>query len=194
MNYLKRNKNIIIFLSIILVIGLGCGIILGIYQSSSFKYLFTDNKLVIKDMLLNNDVNNILPHLLTLLFLLISNSLVITYLFSIIYLFYNGLAIGFNIYLLTIIYGFKGILFSILYNIVFKLIFISLLLFFLIKGLLISKQIYLYFIHNKLSIKKYLKKNYLVSISIIVIICIIDIIFKYKGLHITKYLIGICGL
>ena len=135
MNYLKRNKNIIIFLSIILVIGLGCGIILGIYQSSSFKYLFTDNKLVIKDMLLNNDVNNILPHLLTLLFLLISNSLVITYLFSIIYLFYNGLAIGFNIYLLTIIYGFKGILFSILYNIVFKLIFLSLLLFFLIKGL-----------------------------------------------------------
>ena len=194
MNYLKRNKNIIIFLSIILVIGLGCGIILGIYQSSSFKYLFTDNKLVIKDMLLNNDVNNILPHLLTLLFLLISNSLVITYLFSIIYLFYNGLAIGFNIYLLTIIYGFKGILFSILYNIVFKLIFISLLLFFLIKGLLISKQIYLYFIHNKLSLKKYLKKNYLVSLSIILLICIIDVIFKYNGIHVTKYLIGICGL
>ncbi len=194
MNYLKRNKNIIIFLSIILVIGLGCGIILGIYQSSSFKYLFTDNKLVIKDMLLNNDVNNILPHLLTLLFLLISNSLVITYLFSIIYLFYNGLAIGFNIYLLTIIYGFKGILFSILYNIVFKLIFISLLLFFLIKGLLISKQIYLYFISNKLSLKKYLKKNYLVSLSIILLICIIDVIFKYNGIHVTKYLIGICGL
>lgn len=194
MNYLKRNKNIIIFLSIILVIGLGCGIILGIYQSSSFKYLFTDNKLVIKDMLLNNDVNNILPHLLTLLFLLISNSLVITYLFSIIYLFYNGLAIGFNIYLLTIIYGFKGILFSILYNIVFKLIFISLLLFFLIKGLLISKQIYLYFISNKLSLKKYLKKNYLVSFSIILLICIIDVIFKYNGIHVTKYLIGICGL
>lgn len=194
MNYLKRNKNIIIFLSIILVIGLGCGIILGIYQSSSFKDLFTDNKLVIKDMLLNNDVNNILPHLLTLLFLLISNSLVITYLFSIIYLFYNGLAIGFNIYLLTIIYGFKGILFSILYNIVFKLIFISLLLFFLIKGLLISKQIYLYFISNKLSLKKYLKKNYLVSLSIILLICIIDVIFKYNGIHVTKYLIGICGL
>ena len=194
MNYLKRNKNIIIFLSIILVIGLGCGIILGIYQSSSFKDLFTDNKLVIKDMLLNNDVNNILPHLLTLLFLLISNSLVITYLFSIIYLFYNGLAIGFNIYLLTIIYGFKGILFSILYNIVFKLIFISLLLFFLIKGLLISKQIYLYFISNKLSLKKYLKKNYLVSFSIILLICIIDVIFKYNGIHVTKYLIGICGL
>ena len=194
MNYLKRNKNIIIFLSIILVIGLGCGIILGIYQSSSFKYLFTDNKLVIKDMLLNNDVNNILPHLLTLLFLLISNSLVITYLFSIIYLFYNGLAIGFNIYLLTIIYGFNGILFSILYNIVFKLIFISLLLFFLIKGLLISKQIYLYFISNKLSLKKYLKKNYLVSLSIILLICIIDVIFKYNGIHVTKYLIGICGL
>ena len=194
MNYLKRNKKIIIFLSIILVIGLGCGIILGIYQSSSFKYLFTDNKLVIKDMLLNNDVNNILPHLLTLLFLLISNSLVITYLFSIIYLFYNGLAIGFNIYLLTIIYGFKGILFSILYNIVFKLIFISLLLFFLIKGLLISKQIYLYFISNKLSLKKYLKKNYLVSLSIILLICIIDVIFKYNGIHVTKYLIGICGL
>ena len=194
MNYLKRNKNIIIFLSIILVIGLGCGIILGIYQSSSFKYLFTDNKLVIKDMLLNNDVNNILPHLLTLLFLLISNSLVITYLFSIIYLFYNGLAIGFNIYLLTIIYGFKGILFSILYNIVFKLIFISLLLFFLITGLLISKQIYLYFISNKLSLKKYLKKNYLVSLSIILLICIIDVIFKYNGIHVTKYLIGICGL
>ena len=191
---MKRNKNIIIFLSIILVIGLGCGIILGIYQSSSFKYLFTDNKLVIKDMLLNNDVNNILPHLLTLLFLLISNSLVITYLFSIIYLFYNGLAIGFNIYLLTIIYGFKGILFSILYNIVFKLIFISLLLFFLIKGLLISKQIYLYFISNKLSLKKYLKKNYLVSLSIILLICIIDVIFKYNGIHVTKYLIGICGL
>ena len=194
MNYLKRNKNIIIFLSIILVIGLGCGIILGIYQSSSFKDLFTDNKLVIKDMLLNNDVNNILPHLLTLLFLLISNSLVITYLFSIIYLFYNGLAIGFNIYLLMIIYGFKGILFSILYNIVFKLIFISLLLFFLIKGLLISKQIYLYFISNKLSLKKYLKKNYLVSLSIILLICIIDVIFKYNGIHVTKYLIGICGL
>ena len=194
MNYLKRNKNIIIFLSIILVIGLGCGIILGIYQSSSFKYLFTDNKLVIKDMILNNDVNNILPHLLTLLFLLISNSLVITYLFSIIYLFYNGLAIGFNIYLLTIIYGFKGILFSILYNIVFKLIFISLLLFFLIKGLLISKQIYLYFISNKLSLKKYLKKNYLVSLSIILLICIIDVIFKYNGIHVTTYLIGICGV
>lgn len=194
MNYVKKNKNIIIFLSIILIIGLVCGSILGIYQSSSFKELFITNKTTIREMILNNDINNIGSHLLILSILLISNSLVITYLFSIIYLFYNSLAIGFNIYLLTIIYGLKGLIFSLLYNLVFKLIFISLLLFFLIKGLLISKQIYLYFIHNKLSIKKYLKKNYLVSISIIVIICIIDIIFKYKGLHITKYLISICGL
>ena len=177
-----------------LVISIISGILLGKLQSDSFKNIFLDNVSILKNSLLNNKANNILSHIIILSILLITNSFILTYILSIIYLFYNGLSIGLSIYLLTISFGIKGLLFSIIYNIVFKLLFIILLCFFLLKGFLISKQIIYYFFYNKLSLKKYIKKNYLVSLSIITFIFILDIIYHFNSSNIVNHLLSICGL
>ena len=133
MKYLSKHKNKLIFLITILVIGIIFGIILGIKQPNNIRENIIYGISNIKEPLINTKANNIFTHLIILLALGVLSSFFIGLFLAVIYLFYNGVVIGFNIYCLTLVYNFKGLLFSISYNIIFKLLFLLTFVFLILK-------------------------------------------------------------
>lgn len=188
MSYLKKYKNLLLFLCIIFLISIISGLILGFNQTKELKDSLAYGLSNIKNILLNTKANNIFNHLICLIILSLLSSTFIGFLLSIIYLFYNGFCIGFNIYCLTLTNHFKGLIFTLSYNITFKLLFILLFLFLLIKLYNLSKTCLSYYLYRQAHIKKLIKKNYLAITIIIFLITINDIILYFNSTSILKIL------
>lgn len=188
MKYLKKNKNILIFLGIILVMGIIAGIIFGLKQSNDIKlqikYGFTN----LKDILINTKVNNIFSHLSWIIILSILSLGLIFYLIPLAYLFFLGMSLGFNAYTLSISFGLKGLAFSFIYNIIFNLLFIIFLIFILIKLFYIGKLTLGYLIYRKIEIVKYIKRNYLAITIITILVLTNDIFLHFFSTNILKML------
>ena len=188
MKYLKKNKNILIFLGIILVMGIITGIIFGLKQSNDIKlqikYGFTN----IKDILINTKVNNIFSHLSWIIILSILSLGLIFYLIPLAYLFFLGMSLGFNTYTLSISFGLKGLAFSFIYNIIFNRLFIILLIFILIKLFYIGKLTLGYLIYRKIELIKYIKRNYLAITIITILVLTNDIFLHFFSTNILKIL------
>lgn len=188
----SNNKKYFFFLSIVLVIGIIAGIFLiyNIDESSREIVLNNINEwiLSLKDV----HINNILSHLLILSLFLVIASFFIGMPLFIFYIFYNGFSIGFIISSLTSIFGFKGLLFSLLYIIVTKLVFIFFAFFFVIFLIKIGERVFLKFIRKKDSVKEELNILFKKSIVILFIILINDIFVFFLGgkiLNIFNFLI-----
>lgn len=188
MNYLKKYKNLLLFLCIIFLISIIAGLILGFNQTKELKDSLAYGLSDIKNILLNTKANNIFNHLICLIILSFLSSTFIGFILSIIYLFYNGFCIGFNIYCFTLTHHFKGFFFTLSYNIIFKLLFILLFLFLLIKLYNLSKTCLSYYLYRQAHIKKLIKKNYLAITIIIFLITINDIILYFNSTSILKIL------
>src|SRR5574344_391497 len=131
--FIKRHKYMFIFLIGIFITGIIMGIIIYNIQNDALKVSIATNLNDIKNQLLNNHINNYYYHLIIVIIVSLLSLTVFGYFGGIIYLFYEGMSIGFTCSYLTVTRSLKGILFGIIYNIIFKLIFIILLLFILIK-------------------------------------------------------------
>lgn len=164
------------------------GFLLGLFQSSNFKqdviYSFEN----IKDILINAHTNNILAHLIILLICFFLSHLMPLLIVPIFYLFYNGLSIGFTSYLLVLSYKVDGLLFGLLYNLIFKGLFIILLSFLLLKFLTRSKLVLRFIIRKDYSLKIKLYNNMLCCFIIILIILGLDVILYFASPYILQSL------
>ncbi len=178
MNYIKKHSNLILFLLIILLIGLLLGIILGLIQSSLFKNDLIYSANSIKEALLTVRINNVLPHIILLGLVFIMVFIIPLYFINIIYLLFKGISIGFNIYLLTKMFGFSGFLSALIYNIATNLFFLSLLIFLFLKSGYLMKNLFWSFLNPDKVQFSNLKKSFL-ALGIISIIIIINDLFLY---------------
>ena len=176
--YIKRRKYLFIFLCSILLFSIIIGIFLYINKENNIKdiYLNTTN---IKEQLLNNRVNNIFNHIISIIMIVLVSTIIIGYFGALFYLFYQGIVISFTICFLASIYGLKGIIFGIIYNIIFKLLFIIIIIFILIKLIdLIKNIIGVILYNNNITIIKNIKHN-IICILILLLINLLNDIFLY---------------
>lgn len=122
------NKKLYVILSIVLLIGIIVGIVFVVMLDEATKEIIFLN---INEMLQgfsNIKINGIVMHILCLSCLVILSYLIIGAPLIIFFIFYNGFSIGFIISSITSIFGLKGLLYSIIYVIISKGIFLLILL------------------------------------------------------------------
>ncbi len=168
-SYFKRRKYLLIFLSVIFIIGFLFGIF--IYYNNGINL----NNIDLKNDLINNQYNNIVYHLLIISIICLISFTIIGYFGAIFYFFYEGMAISFTFSYLLNYYGFKGLILIILYNLIFKLLYLILLLLILIKLFDIIKNI-IYYLFFKKSVNIF---NSIKSIFIISFIIFLNDLFLF---------------
>ncbi len=142
--YLKKYSKILKLISISLILGLIIGFF--IYNKIDNTYIF-EELTNIKDLLSNNHLNYLLFHFIIISLLITSSLTLIGSISFIIYFLFEGISISYNLLTLSHIYHFKGLIYSFLYIIITKLIFLILLIYIfiriinIIKLLLIKKEI-----------------------------------------------------
>lgn len=179
------NKKLYLFISIILLIGVVVGIVFVTLLDESTKEILFLN---INEFLQSIDKSNIgliLMHLVILSTLLVTSTILLGGPLIIFFIFYNGFTIGFIISSITCIFGIKGLLFSLIYVIISKLIFLVFLIIFSVNLFKIVKCTIDYIVYKKNSkeiFSAYIKR----CIIFTSIILINDIILYFWGLKLVK--------
>lgn len=180
---LKSKKNVLVFLAIILVCGIVLGVYFGMEAKDTMQNTLTNYALNMKE----NVIHFALPHftMLSLLFVLSFIGLGIPA--AIAYLFYEGLSIGFCGSIFSIIFGFKGFIYIILFFIITKIPFLLIFHFFFNKILAITKSILSWVIY------KQNKKDYIINLAIgclilIMILFLYDLFLDLIGINLIKML------
>jgi len=190
--YFKRHGVLLTFLCVLFLISIFIGILLYVKSSNDSKIYISDLLTNIKEDLLNTKANNIFSHLLILVIISIFSFTALGYFSGIIYLFFEGISIGYTICALTANYALKGLLFGFLYNIIFKFIFIIIYIIFLLKLFDLIKLIVNYFIFKRsYTIKNNLKRIIFSIIILILIILINDIIIYFLTNFLLKLIINV---
>ena len=175
-NYIKKRSNIYLFLSIILIIGFILGIILGSFNSQNMQ----SSLISFSNNLKGPNISIFFINFGIITFLIILSLFIISIPIFVIYTFYKGLEIGFIVSLFMFTFNFKGLIFIIIYAILFNLSEIILLFLLFPKclemtRLTIGKLIYHH--ENELKILKLLKN----SLTLIVLINIYNLFMCLCG-------------
>ena len=186
-NYIKRNKYLFTFLSVLLLISFIVGIIIYNHLDNNIKLDLINNVSNIKEYLINNRINNIFKHFLIVILIVLLSFSCLGYFLGFFYLFYEGTSISFTFALLWQIKGLKGVIFVLLYDIMFKLVYLALIFILFIKLFYIFRSIMRYFLFKT---NIYIK-NYLISIIIIILLIVInDILIYFLSNFLLKILIN----
>ncbi|MBD8924165.1 hypothetical protein EGR52_12355 [bacterium] len=177
------NKKIYVLLSVILIIGISLGIVFLIMQDEAYKEILYLN--INEYIQGNNNINNILIHLVSLSTIFLMSLFVIGIPLVIFFLFYNGFSIGFTICSLTNIFGIKGLLYGIIYILISKGIFILFLIIFSVTLFKIIKELIDVFI-NKSNNKDMLVLLIKKALLCVLIIFINDIILYFGGVKLIN--------
>lgn len=174
------NKKLYVFMSIILVIGFIVGIVFVVLLDEATKeILFLNINEVLQNFSYVN-TNDLIIHLVILSSLLILSMFLIGGSLVLFFMFYNGFSIGFIISSLTCIFGIKGILFGSIYVIIYKLLFLIMLVVFSVNLFKIIKCVIDRIVNknnNKESLVVFIKR----SVIFIGIVLILDIILYFVG-------------
>lgn len=174
------NKKLYVFMSIILVIGFIIGIVFVVLLDEATKeILFLNINEVLQNFSYVNTTGLII-HLVILSSLLILSIFLIGGPLVLFFMFYNGFSIGFIISSLTGIFGIKGILFGSIYVIIYKLLFLIMLVVFSVNLFKIIKCVIDRIVNknnNKESLVVFIKR----SVIFIGIVLILDIILYFVG-------------
>lgn len=184
------NKRIYLILSIFLIIGIISGIVFVILLSESSKEILSSN--IIEFFKLNkSSIFILISHLLILSTLLVLSILLIGMPLVIFFILYNGFTLGFIISSITSIFGLKGLLYSIIYILINKMLFIILLIIYSTNLFKIAKTIIDYIILKKKSqdIFSIYIKRCIIFISIILLNDVILYIWGLKIVNIFNFLI-----
>lgn len=122
---LKNNKNLLKVLGLILLLGLLIGFL--IYKKMDNTTLISEIK-NIESYLYNNHLNYTLMHFIIISIMLTCSLTGVGLLIFPIFFLFESISISYNIFIFTEIYHFKGLIYSFLYTIITKTIFIILLL------------------------------------------------------------------
>ena len=188
----KNNRKYCILIGIVLIIGITIGIIFTFKINKSTYKIIANNLKEWKGSINSFHFNNIFPHLLILILLLVLSSYIIGLPLNIFYIFYNGFNIGFIISSLTKVFGFKGFIFSIIYILIIKGIFIFLFILLMYFYFELGEKITLKFIKKDFHLNGrigYIIKKCLIIIIIIFINDLIVYTFAGKLLNIFKFLL-----
>ena len=174
------NKKLYVFMSIILVIGFIVGIVFVVLLDEATKeILFLNINEVLQNFSYVN-TNDLIIHLVILSSLLILSMFLIGGPLVLFFMFYNGFSIGFIISSLTCIFGIKVILFGSIYVIIYKLLFLIMLVVFSVNLFKIIKCVIDRIVNknnNKESLVVFIKR----SVIFIGIVLILDIILYFVG-------------
>ena len=182
----NRVKTMIVVFTFLFGLSLVIGLIFYFKQDKEIRYSLVSGVGDLKS-LLNGGINNIFSHLILIILLYLASISVVFYFGGVMYLMYEGLSIGFTFGLLKDMYGLKGIIFNLLYQILFKGIFIFLLIMLLIKLFRISKYVLGKFIYKDKDFNSLIINELKNSLYIVLFILIYDIII----LLISKYVLYI---
>ena len=186
-NYIKRNKYLFIFLCGLLFISFISGIIIYLNIDNNVKLDLFNNVFNIKESLINNRINNIFNHLFVVILIVLLSFSCLGYFLGLFYLFYEGMSISFTFMFLCQIKGLKGLIFILLYDLLFKIVYLILIFMLLIKLFYIFRTIIRYFIYKS---NIYIK-NTLISVFIIVLLIVInDILIYFLSNFFIKLLIN----
>ncbi len=189
MKKLKKNKvkTMIVVFTFLFGISFIIGIIFYFHQTKEVRYSLVSGIGELKN-LLNGHINNVFSHIFLIILLYLASISVVFYFLGVMYLMYEGLAMGFTLGLLKDMYGIKGIIFNLLYQTLFKGLFIFLLIILLIKLFKISKFVLGRFIYkDNENFKELIIKEIKNSLYVVLFIVIYDIII----LLISKYVLYI---
>lgn len=178
---LKNQKNVLIFLAIILLFG----IILGIYFGFNAKELMenTISNYVLK--IEEQGYHFAISHFTILSLLFVLSFIGLSVPAAIAYLFFEGLTIGFCGSIFTLIIGVRGLIYILIFFLLTKIPFLFIYNFFFNKILLITKSLISWIIY------KQSKKDYIINLALgclilIVILLCYDLIFDFLGINIIK--------
>ena len=118
------NKKVFLFISVLLVIGIISGILFLVFLNEASQEIIFLN---INDYLqnLNNfTFNNLFMDITILSSLIILSIFIIGIPITIFFLFFNGFSLGFVIASLSTIFGFKGFIYSLIYLIINKFVYL----------------------------------------------------------------------
>lgn len=186
------NKKVFIFLSIILAIGIISGILFLIFLNEASKELIFLNINEYIQNLNNYKINNIFIDTIILSSLLILSIFIIGIPLSIFFIFFNGFSIGFIISSLSSIFGFKGLIYSIIHIIINKFVFLFFLYFLFLAMYKIVLLLIKYWVHKEKINKDeiiHLFKKIILCLLIIIIYDLILYFFGNKIMNLFNFLI-----
>lgn len=175
------NKKVFIFISIILLIGIISGILFLIFLNEASKELIFLNINEYIQNLNNYKINNIFMDTIILSSLLILSIFIIGIPLSIFFIFFNGFSIGFIISSLSSIFGFKGLIYSIIHIIINKLVFLFFLYFLFLAMYKIVLLLIKYWVHKEKINKDEIIHLFKKIILCLLIIIIYDLILYFLG-------------
>lgn len=178
---LKKHKNIFFFLSIIIFIGI----------ISGFIYFYKVNDSIIINLKTNltnlSFESNIIFHIIFLAIILFFSLLIIGPFIGIFFAFYEALSIGFvfGVYYSTM--GLSGLMYSVMYILLYKTVYLLLLTKILVASFAVSRNIVGYFLFKKEnSLKDSAISNFLVIIKYSIIILLYDLFLIFFGNNIIS--------
>ena len=186
------NKKVFIFISIILLIGIISGILFLIFLNEASKELIFLNINEYIQNLNNYKINNIFIDTIILSSLLILSIFIIGIPLSIFFIFFNGFSIGFIISSLSSIFGFKGLIYSIIHIIINKFVFLFFLYFLFLAMYKIVLLLIKYWVHKEKINKDeiiHLFKKIILCLLIIIIYDLILYFFGNKIMNLFNFLI-----
>ena len=186
------NKKVFIFISIILLIGIISGILFLIFLNEASKELIFLNINEYIQNLNNYKINNIFMDTIILSSLLILSIFIIGIPLSIFFIFFNGFSIGFIISSLSSIFGFKGLIYSIIHIIINKFVFLFFLYFLFLAMYKIVLLLIKYCVHKEKINKDeiiHLFKKIILCLLIIIIYDLILYFFGNKIMNLFNFLI-----
>ncbi len=175
------NKKVFIFLSIILAIGIISGILFLIFLNEASKELIFLNINEYIQNINNYKINNIFMDIIILSSIIILSIFIIGIPISIFFVFFNGFSIGFIISSLSSIFGFKGLIYSIIHVIINKFIFLFFLYFLLLALYKITLILIKYWVHKEKINKDELMHLFKKIVLCLLIILIYDLVLYFFG-------------
>ena len=137
----KNNKNMLIFLGILFLIGVIIGSIVFMKQPDITKAAISLELNEFPTIVEASNQNQIIFHILIILILFLLSFTVIGIFGSFFYLFYEGCSLGFSLAMFYYKFKLSGIVFSLIFNIISKLIFVLIIVYVCIIGVKIAKKI-----------------------------------------------------
>ena len=188
-----RNSNYIKFLSTLIIIGIMIGIIIYTNLDTNTKSSVLNTFINFNKNITNKNQNNIIFHILIILFLVITTLTVILYPINIFYLLYESISIGFILASFLHINGILGLLYSLIYILLNKALFMLILLYLNIMSFKVIIRIIKSLLNKDNISVRNLYKNYFKKIIIsIITIIILDVLILFLGnkiLSIFKFLL-----
>jgi hypothetical protein len=178
---IKNQKNVLIFLAIILLSGISLGIYFGINAKNVMESTMSNYILKIGEQGYHFAITHFT--ILSLLFVLSFIGFGIPV--AIAYLFFEGLTIGFCGSIFSLLIGIKGLFFLLIFFLLTKIPFLIIFSFFFNKILSITRAIISWIVY------KQSKKDYIINLALgclilIVFLLLYDLFFDFIGINIIK--------